>query len=76
MKHTKRRLSTALCDTVLYFSKHMMTIFLDSDPLVRYYMVQSYTFAVFSAILFFRSAALYRTVPYIGEDHHRKDLQP
>ena len=50
--------------TVQSFFKHMVTIFLNSDPLVRYCMVLYCTFAVFSAILLFRSSILYRTVPY------------
>jgi len=64
MEHTKRYLRTAPYDTVQYFFKHMVTIFLDFDPLVRYCMVLSCTFTVFSAILLFRSIILYRTVPY------------
>ncbi len=50
--------------TVRSFFKHIMTIFLDSDPLVRYCIAPSCTFTVFSAILLFRSIVLYRTVPY------------
>ena len=50
--------------TVRSFFKHIMTIFLDSGPLVRYCMAQSCTFTVFSAILLFRSAVLYRMVRY------------
>ena len=71
MKHTKRRLSTALCDTVLYFSKHMMTIFLDSDPLVRYCMVLSCTFTVFFCYnpLQTYHIVLYSAAPYLAEDY-------
>jgi len=64
MKQMKTYLCAASYDTVQYFSKHMMTIFLNFDPLVRYCMVLSYTFAVFSAILFSRSTVLYDTVRY------------
>jgi hypothetical protein len=57
------------------FSKHTVTIFLDSDLLVWYHLILSYTFAIFSAILFFRSYRLYHTVPYQVDDHNQKDLQ-
>ena len=53
---------TILYRTVRSLFKHIVTIFLDSDPLVRYCMAPSCTFTVFSAILLFRSAVLYRMV--------------
>jgi hypothetical protein len=53
---------TILYGTVRPFFKHIVTIFLDSDPLVRYCMALSCTFTVFSAMLLFRSAVLYRMV--------------